>query len=169
VAPGLKIQRKTAVLGDFSFSQGEYITLDVPCYGPPSVYLGAAGLLEPDPGESGLLDFIVLTRGFIKDFHIRANAEIPGDAALALALGAEGIGLCRTDHMFFGPDRINVFREMLFSDPPEDRGEALDRLLVMQREDFYAILKVMAGREVTIRLLDAPLHENSSPIGMRNW
>jgi pyruvate,orthophosphate dikinase len=159
VAPGLKIQGKAAVLGDFSFSQGEYVTLDVPCYGPPSVYLGAAGLVEPDPGESGLLDFIALTRGFIKDFHVRANAETPGDAALALALGAEGIGLCRTEHMFFGPDRINVFREMLFSDSLEDRREALDRLLVMQREDFYAILKVMAGRDVTIRLLDAPLHE----------
>ncbi|MDR2070316.1 MAG: pyruvate, phosphate dikinase, partial [Treponema sp.] len=158
-APALKIQGQKAVLGDFSFSQGDYITLNVPWYGPSSVYLGAAGLIEPDLGESGLLDFIALTRGFIRDFHVRANAETPGDAALALALGAEGIGLCRTEHMFFGPDRINVFREMLFSDSPEDRKDALKRLKVMQQQDFYDILTVMSGREVTIRLLDAPLHE----------
>jgi pyruvate,orthophosphate dikinase len=123
------------------------------------VYSGAGKLIQPDPGESGLPDFIALARGFIKDFHIRANAETPQDAALALAFGAEGIGLCRTEHLFLGADRINLFRELLFADSPEDRRGALDALKVMQIQDFYGIFKVMAGREVTIRLLDAPLHE----------
>ena len=158
-APGLKIQEKRAVLGGVSFSQGEYLTLDVPCYGPPSVYLGAARFIQPDPEESGLPEFIALARGFIKDFQVRANAETPQDAALALAFGAQGIGLCRTEHMFLGADRINLFRELLFADSPKDRRDALDALKVIQIQDFSGIFKVMAGREVTIRLLDAPLHE----------
>jgi pyruvate,orthophosphate dikinase len=158
-APGLKIQGKQAALGDLAFSQGDYITLDVPAYGPASVYLGAGKLIQPDIRKSGLPDFIALARGFIRDFHVRANAETPQDAALALALGADGIGLCRTEHLFFGAERINLFREMLFADSPEDRREALNALKVMQIQDFSRLFRVMAGREVTIRLLDAPLHE----------
>jgi pyruvate,orthophosphate dikinase len=109
--------------------------------------------------ESGLLDFIALTKGFVKDFQVRANAETPRDAALALSFGAEGIGLCRTEHMFFGAERINVFREMILSDSPGARKKALQKLGAMQQKDFYGILKAMAGKVVTIRLLDAPLHE----------
>ncbi|MDR2245073.1 MAG: pyruvate, phosphate dikinase [Treponema sp.] len=159
IAPGMKIQGKQAALGGISFSQGDYITLDVPPYGPASVYLGAGKLIQPDPGESGLPDVIALARGFIRDFHVRANAETPQDAALALALGAEGIGLCRTEHLFFGAERINLFREMLFADSPEAMREALNALKVMQIQDFLSLFTVMAGRAVTIRLLDAPLHE----------
>jgi pyruvate,orthophosphate dikinase len=159
VAPALKIRGKKASLGDISFSEGEYITVNVPYYGESSVYLGTAKLIEPNPSESGLLDFISITKQFIKGFHVRANAETPKDALLARSFGAEGIGLCRTEHMFFGADRINVFREMILSDSLQDRQRALNKLRVMQRNDFYGILKVMAGKEVTIRLLDAPLHE----------
>jgi pyruvate,orthophosphate dikinase len=118
-----------------------------------------AELIEPNPKESGLLDFIKLSKGFLKSFHVRCNADTPRDASLALSFGAEGVGLCRTEHMFFKAERINVFREMLLTDDPKERQKALDRLQVMQREDFYGIMKVMAGREVTIRLLDSPLHE----------
>ncbi|GHU80760.1 pyruvate, phosphate dikinase [Spirochaetia bacterium] len=159
VAPALKIKGRKAALGALTFSEGDYITLNVPFYGEPSVYLGAAKLIEPDPKESGLLDFIALSKGFLKKFHVRANAETPRDAAMALAFGADGIGLCRTEHMFLKAERINVFREMLLSDSPADRRKALAKLQVMQRDDFYGILKVMAGKEVTIRLLDSPLHE----------
>ncbi|MDR0730509.1 MAG: pyruvate, phosphate dikinase [Treponema sp.] len=159
VAPELKIRGKKAVLGDITFSEGDYLTIDVPFYGESTVYQGMAKLIEPDPKESGLLDFIALSKSFLKKFHVRANAETPRDAALALSFGAEGIGLCRTEHMFFKAERINVFREMLLSDNEKDRARALDRLLVMQREDFYGIFKAMAGKEVTIRLLDSPLHE----------
>jgi len=123
------------------------------------VYEGVTELIEPNPKESGLLDFITLSKKFIKKFHIRCNADTPRDAALALSFGADGLGLCRTEHMFFKEDRINVFRDMLLSDDTKERQKYLDKLEVMQREDFYSIMKVMAGKEVTIRLLDSPLHE----------
>ncbi|MCL2442892.1 MAG: PEP-utilizing enzyme [Treponema sp.] len=159
VSPILKIKGTKATIGEFSFSQGDYITIDVPFYGESSVYLGVADLIEPNPKESGLLEFIDLTKAFLKSFHIRCNADTPRDAALALSFGADGVGLCRTEHMFLKGDRINVFRDMLLSDDKKERQKILDKLQVMQREDFYGIMKVMAGREVTIRLLDSPLHE----------
>jgi pyruvate,orthophosphate dikinase len=169
VAPSMRFKGRKAALGDLSFAEGDYITLSVPYYGEASVYLGKADLIEPDPAESGLLDFIALAKGFLKHFQVRANAETPRDAALARSFGAEGIGLCRTEHMFFGGNRINVFREMILSDSRQDRIDALEKLRVMQRDDFYGIFKAMAGKEVTVRLLDAPLHEflphNSGELG----
>ena len=159
VSPVLKIKGGKATLGDFTFSEGEYLTINVPFYGESTVYKGTAELIEPDPKQSGLLDFIELSKGFLKKFHVRCNADTPRDASLALSFGAEGVGLCRTEHMFFKAERINVFREMLLSSDPKERQKALDKLQVMQREDFYGIMKVMAGKEVTIRLLDSPLHE----------
>ncbi|MDR0321853.1 MAG: pyruvate, phosphate dikinase [Treponema sp.] len=159
VSPALKIKGTKATLGEFSFSEGDYITIDVPFYGESTVYLGETDLIEPDPKTSGLLDFIALSKSFLKEFHVRCNADTPKDAALALSFGAEGVGLCRTEHMFFKADRINVFRDMLLSDDKKERQKALNKLQVMQREDFYGIMKVMAGKEVTIRLLDSPLHE----------
>ena len=159
VSPALKIRGSKATLGDLSFSEGEYITINVPFYGESTVYKGAAELIEPNPKESGLLDFIELSKGFLKSFHVRCNADTTRDASVALSFGAEGVGLCRTEHMFFKADRINVFRDMLLSDDEKERQKALDKLEVMQREDFYGIMKVMAGKEVTIRLLDSPLHE----------
>ncbi|MDR1970594.1 MAG: pyruvate, phosphate dikinase [Treponema sp.] len=159
VAPELKIKGKKASLGDFTFSEGDYLTIDVPFYGQSMVYQGTAKLIEPNPKESGLLDIIKTAKGFLKHFQVRSNADTPRDAALALAFGADGIGLCRTEHMFFKAERINVFREMLLSGNAKERTRSLEKLLVMQREDFYGIFKVMAGKEVTIRLLDSPLHE----------
>ncbi|MCL2176256.1 MAG: PEP-utilizing enzyme, partial [Treponema sp.] len=159
VSPILKIKGKKATLGDLSFSEGDYITIDVPFYGESTVYLGVAELIEPNPKESGLLEFIDLAKSFMKQFHVRCNADTPRDAALALSFGADGVGLCRTEHMFLKADRINVFRDMLMSDDSKERQKALDKLQVMQRDDFYGIMKVMEGKEVTIRLLDSPLHE----------
>lgn len=159
VIPAMKIRGKKATIGDISFSEGDYITLNVPYYGDPTVYLGQAKLIEPDPTESGLLEYISIAKKFVSGFHVRANADSPRDANLALSFGAEGIGLCRTEHMFFHKDRINVFREMILSDSIEERSAVLERLRPMQRDDFYGIFKAMAGKEVTIRLLDAPLHE----------
>jgi len=159
VAPELKIRGKKATLGNLTFSEGDYITLDVPFYGQCNVYIGVATLIEPDPKGSGLLDFIALSKSFLKKFHVRCNADTPKDAELALSFGADGVGLCRTEHMFFKGDRIHAFREMLLTSNAKEREKALAKLQVMQREDFYGILKVMAGKEVTIRLLDSPLHE----------
>ena len=159
VSPELKIKGNKATLGEFSFSEGEYITINVPFYGESTVYKGVAELIEPNPKESGLLDLIELSKSFLKNFHVRCNADTPRDAALALSFGADGVGLCRTEHMFFKAERINIFRDMLLSDEPKERQKSLDKLQVMQREDFYNIMKVMAGKEVTLRLLDSPLHE----------
>ena len=159
VAPELQIKGKKASLGGFTFSEGDFITLDVPFYGQSNVYMGASNLIEPDPKASGLLDLINLSKGFTTKFHVRSNADSSKEAELALSFGAEGIGLCRTEHMFFKGDRIHMFREMLLSSGTEDRLKALARLQTMQKDDFYDLFKVMKGREVTIRLLDSPLHE----------
>jgi pyruvate,orthophosphate dikinase len=90
---------------------------------------------------------------------VRTNADTPHDAAVARDFGAEGIGLCRTEHMFFGDDRIPVVREMILAEDEYSRKEALSKLLPMQREDFIGIFRAMEGYPVTIRLLDPPLHE----------
>jgi pyruvate,orthophosphate dikinase len=90
---------------------------------------------------------------------VRANADTPHDATVAREFGAEGIGLCRTEHMFFEPERIAAVREMILAETPEQRARAIEKIVPFQREDFMGILKAMAGLPVTIRLLDPPLHE----------
>lgn len=94
-----------------------------------------------------------------RTMKVRTNADQPDQSANAIAFGAEGIGLCRTEHMFFGGDRITAVREMILSDTEEDRRKALNKLLPSQREDFKGIFEVMAGKPVTVRTLDPPLHE----------
>jgi pyruvate,orthophosphate dikinase len=159
VKPEMRIKGNRATLGDHVIKEGDYVTLNVPFYGAPSLYLGKADLIEPDPEESGMLDFLKLVEKFVTGFHVRANADKPRDAALARKFGAKGIGLVRTEHMFFEDKRINVFREMVLSDSLEERRKALAKLLPMQKADFYKLLKIMEGYPVIIRLLDAPLHE----------
>ena len=159
VKPEMRIKGKKATIGEIAVAEGDYITINVPYYGEPQIWLGKADLIEPDPKDSGLLDFIAMAKRQMTHFHVRANADTPKDAALALLFGAEGIGLVRTEHMFFNEKRINVFREMIFADTVEDRKKALEKLKPMQRDDFYGLFKVMAGKEVNIRLLDPPLHE----------
>jgi pyruvate,orthophosphate dikinase len=95
----------------------------------------------------------------IRRLQVRANADQPDQATAAVALGAQGIGLCRTEHMFFDPKRINQFRAMILADSEAERRKALAKLLPLQRADFEGILRAMAGRPVTIRTLDPPLHE----------
>ena len=159
VRPDMKIMPKKAVIDGITINEGDYITLNVPYYGNSTVYFGQAELIAPDPETSGLLDFIALAKSFVSDFYVRANADSPRDAKLALDFGAEGIGLCRTEHMFFNEKRINTFRQMILAEDQTERKKVLDKLQKVQMEDFYGILKTMAGKEVTIRLLDAPLHE----------
>jgi pyruvate,orthophosphate dikinase len=159
VKPELRIRGKKAQLGEVTLTEGDYVTLNVPYYGEPTIYLGTAELIEPDPEESGLLEFNALVHKFVKEFHVRVNADTPRDASLAKSFGAAGIGLCRTEHMFFQDKRINIFREMILADSAQERQQALDKLLPIQKSDFYKLFKIMSGHEVTIRLLDAPLHE----------
>jgi pyruvate,orthophosphate dikinase len=161
VKPDMRIRGSRATIGDVTISEGDYLTLNVPYYGEPAVYLGTAELIEPDPKESGLLDFNKLVRKHVdmETFHVRANADTPRDVRLAKSFGAAGVGLCRTEHMFFHEKRINIFREMILSDTLEERKAALRKLQAFQKSDFYGILQAMSPYEVTIRLLDAPLHE----------
>jgi pyruvate,orthophosphate dikinase len=95
----------------------------------------------------------------IRRMKVRTNAETPADARMARSFGAEGIGLCRTEHMFFEGERIVAMREMILADTERDRRTALAKLLPMQRSDFVELFEIMAGLPVTIRLLDPPLHE----------
>jgi pyruvate,orthophosphate dikinase len=155
----MRISTGSATIGAVTIKEGDYVTLNVPYYGKPTIFLGKAELIEPDPKESGLLEFLDIVDKFVKDFHVRANADTPRDATLARTFGARGIGLCRTEHMFFDEKRINVFREMVIADTQKERMTALEKLKPMQKADFYKLFKIMQGFDVTIRLLDAPLHE----------
>jgi pyruvate,orthophosphate dikinase len=155
----MRIGVGSASFGSIIVKEGDYLTLNVPYYDKPSIYLGKAELIEPDPKESGLLEFLDIIDAYVKEFHVRANADTPRDATLARTFGARGIGLCRTEHMFFAEKRINVFREMVIADSKEERLVALEKLKPMQKADFYKLFKIMQGYDVTIRLLDAPLHE----------
>ena len=115
------------------------------------------GLRQPElTGDFGTL---MTWADEVRHLKVRTNADTPGDAATARKFGAEGIGLCRTEHMFFDADRIVAVRQMILADSETERKAALDRLLPMQRGDFVAIFKEMEGLPVTIRLLDPPLHE----------
>ena len=122
-----------------------------------TVMLGAVPTVDPQLSD----DFATLMEwaDAIRRLKVRTNAETPLDARTALKFGAEGIGLCRTEHMFFQPDRIVAMREMILADDAEGRTKALAKILPMQRADFVELFEIMAGLPVTIRLLDPPLHE----------
>ncbi|MBW0156523.1 pyruvate, phosphate dikinase [Sedimentimonas flavescens] len=136
------------------FREGEVITIDGT---NGEVLVGAAEMLEPalDDGFRTLLHWA----DNVRDIGVRANADTPDDARTARMFEAEGIGLARTEHMFFDEDRLTVMREMIFADTANDRRVALERLLPMQRADFTALFDIMAGLPVCIRLFDPPLHE----------
>jgi pyruvate,orthophosphate dikinase len=135
--------------------EGDVITLDG---GTGEVMLGTVALAQRDPRESGLFELLDWADQFSK-LRVRANADTPTDAKVARSFGAVGIGLCRTEHMFFEGDRIDAVREMILADDEESRERALEKIYPMQRDDFVGILEAMAGLPVTIRLLDPPLHE----------
>ena len=146
--------RKEIKFKDALVKEGDYISLDG---STGEVMLGE---VKTRPAElSGNFGIIMQWADEAKKLGVRTNADTPHDAAVARNFGAQGIGLCRTEHMFFEGDRIKAVREMILADSLEGRKIALAKLLPMQREDFYGILKAMEGYGVTIRLLDPPLHE----------
>ncbi|WP_172299971.1 putative PEP-binding protein [Pseudoruegeria sp. HB172150] len=136
------------------FKEGDEITIDG---GTGQVLAGSVEMLEPalDDAFQKLLSWA----DAVRDIGIRANADSPAEARLARSFEAQGIGLCRTEHMFFEEDRLTVMREMIFADAPEDRQATLDQLLPMQRRDFVELFEIMQGLPVCIRLFDPPLHE----------
>ncbi len=156
-AAGLRFdarERKVTAPGGRVLHEGDVITLD----GTRGEALaGAVEMLEPALDDS--FRTLMAWAEAACDIGIRANADTPADARLARDFGAEGIGLCRTEHMFFEDDRLAVMREMIFTESSEDRRAALDRLLPMQRADFIRLFEIMHGLPVCIRLFDPPLHE----------
>src|SRR6202050_4588465 len=138
------------------FKEGDWITLDGTT---GRVLRGKRNLLPPDPENLAKLQSFMSWAEPFRKIGVRANADIPRDAKKAREFGAEGIGLCRTEHMFFAQDRIPHMRAMILANNEKDRRAALKKLLPMQRSDFIGLLEVMDGLPVTIRLLDPPLHE----------
>ena len=146
--------RKELLFKNNILKEGDLITLDG---STGQVFLGKVKTKAPLLDKS-FFKLMELADRFAK-LEVRANAETPVDVKKAKTLGAKGLGLCRTEHMFFAPNRINIMRKMILSENQEERGQHLEELFEMQKTDFYEILKIMSPYPVTIRLLDPPLHE----------
>jgi pyruvate,orthophosphate dikinase len=144
----------TMTAGGQSFKKGDHITVDG---STGQVLAGKVEMVEPQ--LSGEFATLIGWADKVRRLGVRANADTPTDAKTAVRFGAEGIGLCRTEHMFFESDRIQAVREMILADDERLRRAAIAKLLPMQRADFVELFEIMAGRPVTIRLLDPPLHE----------
>ena len=145
---------KTLTIGDLVMKEGDYIAIDGSA---GNVYVGELEMVAPDLSN----DFaqIMHWADEVRRLKVRTNADNPADAAQAVKFGAEGIGLCRTEHMFFGEERIKAMRRMILANDESERREALKLLLPYQKDDFKGIFEAMEDRPVTIRTLDPPLHE----------
>ncbi len=145
---------RTLSTGGVTLKEGDVITIDG---STGQVLAGRIPMVEPElSGEFGTL---IAWADAVRKLGVRANADTPNDARVAVKFGAEGIGLCRTEHMFFDEKRIQAVREMILADDEKARRTAIAKLLPMQRADFVELFEIMAGLPVTIRLLDPPLHE----------
>ena len=167
-ASDLSIDRKRGLIvapDGREFKAGEMITVDG---STGQVLVGEPPMLEA--ALDGAFQTLLEWADDFRDIGVRANADTPADAQTAQNFAAEGIGLCRTEHMFFDGDRLGVMREMIFAEESDDRSSVLDRLLPMQRADFQALFEIMAGKTVCVRLFDPPLHEflPSDKAGLRD-
>ena len=150
----IDLSARTVRLGDVELREGDLLTIDG---GTGRVMVGAIPLVPPAIDVH--FETVLGWADDLRRLRVRANADTPEDAAKAREFGAEGIGLCRTEHMFMAPDRLPVVQEMILASDEQARRAALDRLLPAQQGDFEGIFEAMAGHPVTIRLLDPPLHE----------
>ncbi|MDR1353340.1 MAG: pyruvate, phosphate dikinase [Treponema sp.] len=162
-AKGVSVQGKKAVIGNKNYKEGDWLTIDG---STGDVYAGPVPLVTPKISEDmntflSWCDEIraASVRGSITGFDVRTNADQPEDAKKAFEFGAQGVGLCRTEHMFFEKEKLIHFRAMIVADTLKERQAALKKILPLQKKDFFGIFKAMEGRPVTIRLLDPPLHE----------
>lgn len=162
-------EKRSFHVGDVVVREGDYISIDgfegrvylgdMPVF-PSEVIQVIEGRLKPVESQKYLIFFTILSwADKVRRLGIRTNADIPRDAKVAVKFGAEGIGLCRTEHMFFAEDRIPLMQGMILAKTRIEREEFLDKLLPMQKEDFKGLFREMNGYPVTIRLLDPPLHE----------
>jgi pyruvate,orthophosphate dikinase len=152
-------QARTASIDGNKLEEGDVITIDG---GTGEVILGEVALIPPDINED--FETVLGWADQLRRLKVRANADTPEDAAKAREFGAQGIGLCRTEHMFMAEDRLPVVREMIMASDEDERRAALEKLLPHQQSDFEGIFEAMAGLPVTIRLLDPPLHEFLPPL-----
>ncbi len=151
----INMRKKTITLADGRrFAAGDILTID----GTEGRVL-AGQVAAQAPALDAAFSDLMRWADDIRDIGVRANADTPADAMLARRFGADGIGLCRTEHMFFEPGRLTLMREAIFASEPQDRAAALERLLPMQRADFTELFTLMEGWPVCMRLLDPPLHE----------
>ena len=150
----VKEEEKKFYIGDKTYNEGDFISLDG---STGNVYEGVIETMTPE--LSGHFGILMAWADEARKLKVRTNADTPKDAEQAVKFGAEGIGLCRTEHMFFEEDRIAVMREMIVAETVEARKIALEKLLPYQKKDFIGIFEAMGARPVTIRLLDPPLHE----------
>ena len=153
-ALSLDLKARVARIGEHELREGDPLTIDG---GTGRVIVGPVRLVPPQINED--FQTVLGWADEARRLKVRANADTPEDAVRAREFGAEGIGLCRTEHMFFGDERLPVVQEMIMARDEPGRRSALDRLLPMQQSDFEGIFEAMAGLPVTIRLLDPPLHE----------
>jgi pyruvate, orthophosphate dikinase len=158
-ALSLDVDAKTASLNGTKLGEGDVITIDG---GTGEVIVGEVELIPPDINED--FETVLGWADDLRRLKVRANADTPEDAAKAREFGAQGIGLCRTEHMFMAEDRLPVVRDMIMAGDEDERRAALDKLLPHQQSDFEGIFEAMAGLPVTIRLLDPPLHEFLPPL-----
>ncbi|HZQ80938.1 MAG TPA: pyruvate, phosphate dikinase [Gaiellaceae bacterium] len=148
------LDARSATIGGAAFREGDELTIDG---GTGRVILGAVPLVEPEPDPNA--ELVLGWADELRRLRVLANADTPADARRARELGAEGIGLCRTEHMFMAADRLPIVREMILAATGDERAVALARLLPMQQSDFEGLFEAMGTQPVTIRLLDPPLHE----------
>jgi pyruvate,orthophosphate dikinase len=152
----IDLKRKVVNVNGSVLKEGDWVTLNGTA---GRVYEGKLNLLPADPEHNKWYKELMNWSNQFRKMGVRTNSDTPHESAMARTFGAEGIGLCRTEHMFFEADRIKAVREMILSDTEEGRRKAIAKLLPFQKKDFIGIFKAMAGLPVTIRLLDPPLHE----------
>ena len=152
----INVEKKEVQIGEVTLSEGHWVTMNGTS---GKIYNDQIDLIPADPDTHPQYKELMVWADETRKMKIRTNAESPDDAAQAIRFGAEGIGLCRTEHMFFDESRILAMRKMIFADNENDRRDAVMELLPYQKEDFMGILQAMEGKPVTIRLLDPPLHE----------
>jgi pyruvate,orthophosphate dikinase len=152
----IKLDEKEVNIGNTVLKEGDWITMNGTV---GKIYQGQLNLIPANPDTHKEYKDFMAWADEVRELKIRTNAETPTDAAQAIQFGAEGIGLCRTEHMFFDEERILAVRKMILANNEQDRRSAVMELLPYQKQDFMGILKAMEGLPVTIRLLDPPLHE----------
>ncbi len=159
VYPDISYHDGYVTIGGHKVNEGDYVSMEIVSTEEPSVYLGKAELEYPDIEKNGVKDLLEKAKQFAMGIKILANADTPDESRQAKLLGADGIGLCRTEHMFHRHKRIYTFRDLLITRNAERKKNILNEIKTFLTDDFKELFEVMEGRPITIRLLDAPLHE----------